>query len=191
MPADKSYRYSVLIQGRKVGPFDRRTIVGMRVKKMLEDEHVVVRSDGLQMNVGELLADRFEMADHFAAQESQQASAQMQAASGIWPTFLVDFGGGLRAGALGFIGKGEMRYQGDLLRMTGRRRSGLVGTSEERIKLPLSGIARVDYQGVQVHLHLRPDQPFDEARKGVPAVVTLENEYAIQEVKDLLRLSAG
>ena len=190
MRDDKPFLYAILVQGRKVGPFDRRTVVGMRVKKMLEDEHVVIRNDGLQMNVGELIADRFEMADHFRPNDTQSRNVAPPA-SGIWPTFLVDFGGGLRAGAFGFTGRGELRYQGDLLRLTGRMKTGLIGTNEERIKVPLSGFSSVRFEGLKVLLQLRPDQPYDEARRGVPSVVTLENDFAVQELQDLLKLSEG
>jgi len=30
--------YHVLLEGRKVGPYDRRTIVGMRIKKTLTSD---------------------------------------------------------------------------------------------------------------------------------------------------------
>ena len=82
MRQNSSYRYRILLQDRQIGPFDRRTIVGMRVKKLLENHVVVLRSDGLQMTVETLLADRFEMADAVSSREQAESAP----ASGIWPT---------------------------------------------------------------------------------------------------------
>ena len=42
----------VLEQGRTLGPFDRRTIVGMRIKKALTSKHVLVDSAGTRLTVG-------------------------------------------------------------------------------------------------------------------------------------------
>lgn len=189
MRENMSHKYALVVEGRKVGPFDRRTVIGMRVKKMLEGHQVLIRDDGLQMTVAELVADRLEMAD--APVRGLASPAPPAASSGVWPVFVVNFGGNaLRAGAFGFCGVGEMRYQGDLLRMTGQRRDGLLSMSEDRIKLPLSALQSVRYQGNSVEFLLKPDQPYDEARRGQPAVLTLDNEFAIQELKDLLKLGA-
>ena len=189
MRDDKPYQYSLVVEGRKVGPFDRRTIVGMRVKEMVADHNVIIRSDSHQMTVAELLADRFEMADApvrgLVAEEAPPAANP----TGLWPTFIVNFGGSaLRSGAFGFSGIGEMRYQGDLLRLTGRQRTGLLGKSDERVKLALRSIGSVRYKGTAVEFWLKPNEPYDEARRGQPAVITLENDFAIQELKDLLKL---
>ena len=189
MREDKPHHYSLVVEGRKIGPFDRRTLVGMRVKKLVEDHQILIRDDSLQMTVAEFVADRFEMADAPVRGVIASAPPPPANASGLWPSFIVNFGGGtLRAGAFGFTGIGEMRYQGDLLRMTGRKRSGLVGSSEERIKVPMSGIASIRYTGTAVEFMLRPDQPYEEARRQQAAVVVLENDFAIQELKDLLKL---
>ena len=47
--------YHVLLDGRTVGPYDRRTIVGMRVKKTLGSDHVLVGADGARTTVGALV----------------------------------------------------------------------------------------------------------------------------------------
>ena len=39
--------YHVLLDGRRVGPYDRRTIVGMKVRKTLSSKHVLVGADGV------------------------------------------------------------------------------------------------------------------------------------------------
>jgi hypothetical protein len=50
--------YHVLLQGRTVGPYDRRTIVGMRIKKALTSRHVLIGTDGAQLTVADLLRRR-------------------------------------------------------------------------------------------------------------------------------------
>ena len=47
--------YHVLLEGRRIGPYDRRTIVGMRIKKTLTSAHVVVAGNGQQFTVGDLV----------------------------------------------------------------------------------------------------------------------------------------
>ena len=47
--------YHVLLEGRKVGPYDRRTIVGMRVKKTLDSKSVLLGSDGTRITVADLV----------------------------------------------------------------------------------------------------------------------------------------
>ncbi len=189
MRTESPYKYALLVDGRRVGPFDRRTLVGMRVKMLVEDHQTVIRSDNLQMTVASLVADRFEMTDAFTVgPNGVVALPPAAAASGLWPVFIVNFGGGaLRSGAFGFSGVGEMRYQGDLLRMTGRR--GLLTKSEERIKLELSGVEAVRYVGTAVEFWLKPGLPYDESKARKWARVTLENDFAIQELQDLLKLT--
>jgi hypothetical protein len=137
MRVDPLYRYRLLLNGKQVGSYDRRTIVGMRIKKLLDNNNQLLRSDGHLMTVAQLMVDRFEMADSQAA-----VLAGESVASGLWPTFLVDFGGGWRgAGALGFTGRGELRFQGNSLRLTGQRKGRLFGGTQERVELPLAGIA--------------------------------------------------
>jgi hypothetical protein len=192
MRDEKPYKYALVVEGRKVGPFDRRTIIGMRVKDMLQDHYVLIRDDSHQMTVAELLADRFEMADAPVRGVLGKAPAPQQApASGIWPTFIVNFGGtALRPGAFSFSGIGEMRYQGDLVRLTGRRRTGLIAKTDERIKVPMSSIASVRYLGTAVEFWMKPESPLEEDQRRLPQVVILENDFAIQELKDLLKLGA-
>ena len=193
MREDNPYKYALLVDGRKVGPFDRRTVIGMLVKKLVEDHHILIRSDSLQMTVAELVADRFEMADapiRGVLPGEPPAPPPAANASGLWPSFIVNFGGGaLRSGAFGFSGIGEMRYQGDFLRMTGRQRTGLISKTDERIKLQMDSIKEVRYMGTAVEFWLKPLQPFEESKRGQPATVILENDFAIQELKDLLRLA--
>ena len=50
--------YHVLLEGRTVGPYDRRTVVGMRIKKTLTSDHVLINVRGAQLTVAELIQDR-------------------------------------------------------------------------------------------------------------------------------------
>src|SRR3954452_11672681 len=47
--------YHVLLEGAQVGPYDRRTIVGMRIKKTLTSDHVLIGADGAQLTVRDLM----------------------------------------------------------------------------------------------------------------------------------------
>ena len=78
----------------------------LQAKRVVEAATVLVRDDQLQMTVAQLIADRFEMADPVNA---SPAKAAPSTASGLWPTFIVNFGGGtLRAGAFSFSGVGSI-----------------------------------------------------------------------------------
>src|SRR4029453_7832312 len=50
--------YHVLLEGRTVGPYDRRTIVGMRIKKALASDHVLIGADGDRLTVADLIHRR-------------------------------------------------------------------------------------------------------------------------------------
>ncbi len=188
MRADSPYSYHLLLGNKPLGPYDRRTIVGMRIKKLVDNEMPLRRSDGHEMSVAQLLADRFEMADT----QSLKRQAVAPPASGIWPTFLIDCGGSfIKPGALGFIGKGELRFQGDHLRITAHRKSGFMRTSSERIKLPLVGIASAqaaaDAPGV-LRLTLQAGQPFAEAGRNIPVRFTLDDAESVKELLEMMNL---
>ena len=55
MFADNNSKYHVVLEGRRVGPYNRRTIVGMRIKQTLTSEHVLVDTQGKELTVGDLL----------------------------------------------------------------------------------------------------------------------------------------
>lgn len=108
--------YHVLLDGRKVGPYDRRTIVGMRVKKTLGNDHVLIGADGSRLTVGELIGDPRAVAQ---AQRVRSATGSLVQAS---------YRARLAHGARGplrlpaFQDEIEMRVQGDVLRVAGRFR---------------------------------------------------------------------
>ena len=188
MSSESSYRYHLLVGDRQLGPYDRKTIVGMRIKKLIDNELLVKRSDGHNMSVAQLLADRFEMADA----ESLHHHAVSPPASGIWPTFLIDCGGNLmKPGALGFIGKGELRFQGDFLRVTANRKSGFVSTRQERCKVPLNALVAATPHAQHANilvLQLKPSHQIEGLQGNAPALIKLDDDYAVKELLELMNL---
>jgi hypothetical protein len=188
MRADSPYRYHLLVGDRQLGPYDRRTVVGMRIKKLIDNELQVKRSDGHNMTVAQLLADRFEMAD--AASLHKQAASPP--ASGFWPAFLMDCGGSMfKPGALGFIGKGELRFQGDHLRITANRKTGLVSSKTERVKLLLVSISSASADKARPNvLVLRVKPGFPGVPEGVNPVahIKLDDHDAVRELLELMNL---
>jgi hypothetical protein len=188
MRTDSPYLYHLLVGERQLGPYDRKTIVGMRIKNLIDDLSQVKRSDGHHMTVAQLLADRFEMADA----DSLRKQAVSPPASGIWPVFLMDCGGSfMKPGALGFIGKGELRFQGDHLRLTANRKTGFVSVKTERIKLQLVSISSALADAAQSNvlvLHFTPGSPDVEEGANSVARITLDDEDAVQELLELMNL---
>jgi len=142
--------YHVLLEGRKVGPYDRRTIVGMRIKKTLTSDHVLIGTDGSQLTVAELIG--------------QPPKAFNPDRSGSFSLVQATYGASL-AGVEGnavpvprFKGEVEARVQGDVLRIAGRFRRGL-RWKEGRVKLPLKDVVHARIKGSQVDLWLRPSEP--------------------------------
>jgi hypothetical protein len=143
--------YHVLLEGRKVGPYDRRTIVGMRIKKALTSDHVLIGTDGGQLTVAELIGQP--PPKSFNPDRSGSFSV-------VQATFT--------AGLLEVEGKGiaiprfkdevEARVQGDVLRIAGRFRHGL-GWKEDRVKLVLKDVVHARIKGSVVELWLRPAKP--------------------------------
>jgi hypothetical protein len=188
MRHDSPYTYSLLIADRQLGPYDRKTVVGMRIKKLIDNNLQLKRSDGHSMSVAQLLADRFEMADA----QSLEKQAAAPPASGIWPSFLMNCGGSLlRPGALGFIGRGELRFQGDFLRLTANRKSGMISTRQERTKLPLSALVSASPHAKLAHvlvLQLKPAHRVEGVVGNAPALIALDDAEAVRELLELMNL---
>jgi hypothetical protein len=182
------YSYRILLNDKQVGPFDRRTIVGMRIKKLLGNNVALLRSDGLPMTVAQLMMDRFEMADAEGGVHHPAGAP----ASGLWPTFAVDFGGGWRgAGALGFVGKGELRFQGDVLRLTGLRKGRMFTSKQERLKLPMNTIANAQASAKDacvLELVAKPEQPFLQTVGQLPVPLRLSDADSLKELLELMQM---
>jgi len=148
--------YHVLHEGRRLGPYDRRTIVGMRVKKTLTSKSVLVGADGTTTTVGELV--RQGQPDNGFEASSQHpttggAGASYSVIQGTHAAQLLEVEG--RGYAIpAFKGEVEVRVQTKVLRLAGRFREGLVW-KEDRVKFPLEDIAHARLRGKVVDLWIR------------------------------------
>ena len=139
--------YHVLLEGRRVGPYDRRTIVGMRIKKALTSAHVVVAGNGQQFTVGDLVKQG-PLDGTFEASRSGSYSVVQAVHSGA----LVEVHG---AAIPAFRGEIELRVQTKALRIAGRWRERM-RWREDRVKIPLPDLAHARARGSMVDLGLRP-----------------------------------
>jgi hypothetical protein len=145
-----------MLEGRQVGPYDRRTIVGMRVKKTLTSNHVLVCVDGSQLTVGDLIRRRP------PTPFSSDRTGSYSVVQGSYPAWLMQFSG--RGFAMPrFKGEIEARVQADgFLRLAGRFRRAF-GWKQGRVKIALQDVAHARIKGTQVELGLRPT---DERQAG-------------------------
>lgn len=141
--------YHVLLEGSKVGPYDRRTIVGMRIKKTLTSDHVLIASDGTQLTVADLVKIR--PRDNTFQPNRSGSFSLVQA---TYSASVLDVIGGLPIPR--FKGEVEARVQTDVLRIAGRFRHGLFWR-EDRVKLPLKDMVHARVRGSIVDLWLRQD----------------------------------
>lgn len=154
--------YHVLLDGRRVGPYDRRTIVGMRMKKALTSAQVLEGADGAKLTVAQLV-HKMQPAElePVAVEEpgfEPQRSGSYSVVQGQYPATLLEVeGSGYAIPA--FRGELEVRVQTRVLRIAGRVREGLAW-KEDRIKFPLLDIAHARLRGKVVDLWVRSaDQP--------------------------------
>jgi hypothetical protein len=145
--------YHVLLEGRTVGPYDRRTIVGMRIKKALTSDHVLVGTDGSQLTVGDLIGRRP------AVQFNPERSGSYSIVQATFAGSLLQVQG-KGVDIPGFKGEVECRVQGDVLRIAGRVRS-VFGWKEDRVKLTLKDVVHARVSGTVVDMWLRPDTAAD------------------------------
>jgi len=145
--------YHVLLDGRRIGPYDRRTIVGMKVKKALGSQSVLVGADGTELTVGELVRQG-QPEDGFAAsQQGGPGGGGHSVVQGIHAARLLEVEGkGLSIPP--FKGEVEVRVQTKALRVSGRWREGLAW-KEDRVKFPLPDIAHARLRGTVVDLWIR------------------------------------
>jgi hypothetical protein len=141
--------YHVLLEGRTVGPYDRRTIVGMRIKKALTSDHVLIGADGGRLTVADLI-------------HRPRPSSFNPERSGRFSVVQATYAGSLlRVEGRGmdiprFKGEIEARVQSNVLRLAGRFRQGL-GSKEGRVKILLKDVVHARVTGSQVELWLRCD----------------------------------
>jgi hypothetical protein len=139
--------YHVLLEGRTVGPYDRRTIVGMRIKKTLTSDHVLISTNGAQLTVGDLIGQR--PSQPFSPDRSGSFSVVQATYSA---SLLEVQGRGMDIPK--FKGEVQARVQSDVLRIAGRFRRRL-RWKEDRVKVPLKEVVHARVRGSQVELWLR------------------------------------
>lgn len=146
--------YHVLAEGGQVGPYDRRTIVGMRIRKVLASADVVVRGDGRRLTVRELVRQRPE--GRFEASRAGEPSrgGSYSVVQGIHTATLVEVDGPGCCVLPAFKGEMEVRVQTRALRLEGRFRDGL-SWKQDRVKIPLEQVAHARVRGSLVDLGLR------------------------------------
>jgi hypothetical protein len=143
--------YHVVLEGRTLGPYDRRTIVGMRIKKTLTSEHTLVDADGGKLTVGELV--RGEPVQPAFEPSKGDGAASYSVVQGMHPASLLEVEGtGYEIPP--FKGEIEVRVQTKVLRLAGRFRDGLAW-KEDRVKFPLEDIAHARLRGSVVDLWVR------------------------------------
>lgn len=149
MDVDKTSRYHVVLEGRRVGPYDRRTIVGMRIKQALSSEHVLIDEEGRELTVSALLGERTNAAAGF----NPSHSGVFSVTQATYSASLISVAGrGLNIPD--FRGEMEVRLQSDVLRLAGRCRRPF-SWKDTRIKIPLGLIMKGQAQGSRVDLWLR------------------------------------
>jgi hypothetical protein len=144
----KPLAYHVLHEGRRMGPYDRRTIVGLRIKKTLTSDNQLEASDGSRLTVGELIG-RQPPASEFNSMRSGSYTSARHTCSAS----LVDSEPGPVEIPI-FRGEVEVRVHADVLRVAGSYRSGKA-MKDGRVKLPLKDIAYARTAGSRVDLWLR------------------------------------
>jgi hypothetical protein len=151
-------RYYVLLEGRKVGPYDRRTVVGMRIKETLTSEHVLIGTDGSQLTVADLIGQQGP-----ASSFNPDRSSSFSVVRARFTAALLDVQGS-GAGIPRFRGEVEVRVQGDVLRIAGRFRRGM-GWKDGRVKLALKDVVHARINGSRVELWLRAGKPGDAMQR--------------------------
>lgn len=148
--------YHVLLEGRSMGPYDRRTIVGMCIKKALDSGTELIDSHGAQLTVADLLAER---GPHNSFNGTRSGSFSVSVVQATFTAAVLRTRGG---GMPPFRGEVEARIQSGVLRIAGRFRRGL-RWREDRVKLPLNGFLHARIAGSRVDLWLRPQGGADRA----------------------------
>jgi hypothetical protein len=126
-------QYHVLLEGRKVGPYDRRTIVGMRIKEALADASVLIDAQGRQLTVEELVRGG----------RASQPPAFDPGRSGTYSSVKASYEAELmacdRSGPLPrFEGPLQVRVQAAVLRIAGRLKG-----KDDRVKIPYEDVAHL------------------------------------------------
>jgi hypothetical protein len=134
-------QYYLMLEGQTVGPYDRRTVIGMRAKNTLAAESVLIDSLGRRTTVDELMRkprDDFALSGTFSIVKARYDAEIVECArSGPLPRYE----GGI-----------EVRVQPDIVRIAGRLRG-----RDDRVKIPLAYVAHVRARGDLADLWFRAE----------------------------------
>jgi hypothetical protein len=187
-----AYKYSLFVNGKPLGPYERRMIVGMRVKKIVTDDQMVWRDDGVEMSVDQLMQDRDESTPASVAHDYLALSTLGAPSSGMWPHFNVRFGGSAaKPGAWGFSGNGQVSYHGDELRFKGQRRNKNLGMSRQVESLPLAAMASSMCMDCILQISLQPGLTFGESNEDTLLHLEFATPQEANELSELLHLKPG
>ena len=168
-------QYHVFLQGKQLGPYDKRTIVGMRIKKTLTNAEVLIDELGQQITVGALLGQRSRPAGlgldiGSSAFDSLQSGAYSPVV-GVFQAQRMLLSKGLRD-VPRFVGAVQARVHTDLLRLEGSSRQ-FFKRKAGRVKLAFGSIVRVQQLGANVALWLRTDARLDAQLYGAPSITLM------------------
>lgn len=162
-----------------MGPYDRRTIVGLRIKKTLTSRHELEASDGTRLTVAELVGRPSRSSNFNPMQSGAYSSARLTCSAS-----LIDRERG-PVDLPSFIGELEVRVHADVLRIAGRRRR-LFGATDGRIKLPLTAIVHARVTGSRLDLWLRRETAVDAGKSPQRLALDLFSEETARELLRLL-----
>ncbi len=164
--------FHVLLDGKQVGPYNRRTLVGMRLKHALNNDHVLVGQTGSRMTVAQLLSQRSPRESSFDPVRTSRSVVQATFTASLYGVEGTGFD------IPQFDGEIEVRVQQGVLRMAGRFKQG-GNWKDDRIKLPLANVMHGRAVGSRVDLWLKP--PAAGTGKTKPPLQSLALELFLPE----------
>ena len=167
--------YHVLLEGRRMGPYDRRTIVGLRIKKTLTSDHLLEASDGSRLSVAELLGRR-----PAPAEFNPMASGNYTAAKATCSAWLIERERG-PIDIPAFRGEVEVRVHAEVLRIAGKHRLAFA-LKDGRVKLPLADLVYFRTTGSRLDLWLRSGEGRRNAGTLQRIALDLFSAEAVQEL---------
>ncbi len=175
-------QYHVFLQGKQLGPYDKRTIVGMRIKNTLSNSDLLIDAHGQQITVGQLLGQRSRPAslDLGASAFDAQQSGAYSPVVGLFTAQRMRLSKGLREMPR-FVGPVQVRAHTDLLRLEGSSRK-LLKRKAGRVKLPFGQIVRAEQRAANVSLWVRSDTRLGTAPSITLMLHSTDDAKALMEI---------
>ncbi len=163
------------LTGASLGPFDNRTVVGMRIKKLLTNDQLLVDQDGERLTVGVLMARRSQPGTRTSDPSSPDSVTSIGNFMPSWVVTHVAPPAHLTP-AHQLRGLGELRVQFDVVRLVGPVRQGL-SSKDERVKIVHDRVVNLRVRGdrVDVLLLANAAKANDQAPKPEPGEHGSEN----------------